>query len=205
MTPCLNYTCLIHPMTFIPATWPGNQPRAKRCKRESVSSNQSAILDKLLELVGKGDTHLQTAADFARAVVEDCPNAAHPGIHHIAACGANGKFDGNTERDFQRLVRGFNGLSLEPYTIKLRLQVLRCYFSNFWFYGGLNFAQKCFLSTPAPSSNFRDSQYCQAQVEKDENPQTVAASVLLPHEVFGALYRMGEPKARIVSKQFKPP
>ena len=57
--------------------------------------------------MGKGDAHVQIAADFARAVVEDCPNAAHPGIHHIAACGANGKFDGNTERDFQRLVRGF--------------------------------------------------------------------------------------------------
>ena len=91
---------------------------------------------------GKGDAHVQIAADFARAVVEDCPNAAHPGIHHIAACGANGKFDGNTERDFQRLVRGFNGLSLEPYTIKLRLQVLSCYFGKFWFHGGLNFDPK---------------------------------------------------------------
>ena len=95
-----------------------------------------------MELVGKGDAHVQIAADLARAVVEDCPNAAHPGIHHIAACGANGKFDGNTERDFQRLVRGFNGLSLEPYTIKLRLQVLRCYFGKFWFHGGLSFDPK---------------------------------------------------------------
>ena len=139
-------------MTLIPATWPGNQTRAKRCKRESIASNQSAVLDKLLELVGKGDAHVQIAADFARAVVEDCPNAAHPGIHHIAACGANGKFDGNTERDFQHLVRGFNGLSLEPYTIKLRLQVLSCYFGKFWFHGGLNFDPKSFPSTPAPSS-----------------------------------------------------
>lgn len=33
------------------------------------------------------------------------------------------------------------------------------------------------------------------QVEKDENPQTVEASTLLPHEVFGALHSMGETKA----------
>lgn len=34
-----------------------------------------------------------------------------------------------------------------------------------------------------------------AQVEKDEHPQEVEASVLLPHEVFGALHSMGAAKA----------
>lgn len=33
------------------------------------------------------------------------------------------------------------------------------------------------------------------QVEEDEDPQTVDASALLPHEIFGSIYRMGESKA----------
>ena len=84
---------------------------------------QSATLDKLLELVGKGDAHVQTVADIARAVTFDSSNSVHSGLQKLAGCGANGKQDGNTERDFQRLVRGSNGFFLEPYNIKLTLQV----------------------------------------------------------------------------------
>ena len=49
-----------------------------------------------------------------------------------------------------------------------------------------------------------------AQVEKDEDPLAVEASVLLPHEVFGALHDMGSAKVwvsqiprKIVSTNFR--
>ena len=102
---------------------PGNHQNAKRCKRDPIGVGQSATLDKLLELVGKGDAHVQTMADVARAVSLDFPNSIHSGLQKLAGCGANGNQDGNTERDFQRLVRGSNGFFLEPYNIKLTLQV----------------------------------------------------------------------------------
>lgn len=94
---------------------------------KEVAAGQSAVLDKLLELVGKGDTFVQTAAEIARAVDLDSHDPVHPSLQRLAACGSYGKHDGNTERDFQRLVRGSNGFNLEPYSIKLMLQVLSVY------------------------------------------------------------------------------
>ena len=102
---------------------PGNQPYAKRCKREPVVSDKSLILDTLLELVGRGDAHAQTAAEIARAVDIESSHTAHPKLQQLAACGAYGKHDGNTARDFNRFLRGFNEFNVEPYTIKLTLQV----------------------------------------------------------------------------------
>ena len=103
---------------------PGNQPHAKRCKREPVASGKSVVLDKLLELVGRGDAHAQTVAEIARAVDVESSHTVHPKLQQLAACGGSGKHDGNTARDFQRFLRGFNGFNVEPYTIKLTLQVL---------------------------------------------------------------------------------
>lgn len=102
---------------------PGGSANAKRRKQEPVTSGESLVLDKLLELVGRGDSHVQTVAEIARAVRSDYSQSVHPKIQELAACGASGKFDANTERDFQRLLRGSNGFHLEPYTINLTLQV----------------------------------------------------------------------------------
>ena len=101
---------------------PGNGDNAKRCKREPIASGKSLLLDTLLDLVGRGGTHVETAAEIARAVEADS-NRVHQGVRQLAACYSHGKHNQNTERDFQRLLRGANGLQLEPYTIKMKLQV----------------------------------------------------------------------------------
>lgn len=174
-------------LVFTGPALPGEN--AKRRKTlEPISWGESSVLDKLLELVGRGDAHVQTAAEIARAVDRDSNNSAHPKLQQLAACGAYGKCDGNTERDFQRLLRGSNGFNLEPYTITLTLQA-------FW----KDFNICLFLINPlvtADSSTLpsQKPKSCAPQVEKDEDPVPVQASVLLPHEVFGALSDMGEAK-----------
>ena len=100
-----------------------DHPSAKRCKRDPVTSGESQVLDKLLELVGNGGAHVQTAAEIARAVQNDSSNRIHPKLQQLAACGSSGRYDANTERDFQRMMRGANGFCIEPYTITLTLQV----------------------------------------------------------------------------------
>ena len=106
---------------------PGNGENAKRCKREPIASGKSSLLDTLLDLVGRGGAHIETAAEIARAVEADSSSNTihqiHQGVRQLAACGSHGKHNQNTERDFQRMLRGANGLQLQPYNIKLRLQV----------------------------------------------------------------------------------
>ena len=62
-----------------------------------------------------------TVAEVARAVEEDSHQLS-TGLQKLAHFGAHGKCAGNTERDFQRWVRGAYGFELEPYTIKLTLE-----------------------------------------------------------------------------------
>lgn len=61
-----------------------------------------------------------------------------------------------------------------------------------------NCVNACFSPRAHPQSQppQRDSTNAHPlQVEENEEPQSVDASTLLPHEVFGAIYRMGESKA----------
>ena len=101
---------------------PGGVANAKRCKKGPVTSGESLILDKLLDLVGRGDAHVQTVAEIARAVRDESLHSVHQKLEQLAACGTHGKCESNTERDFQRLLRGSNGLHLDPYNITLSLQ-----------------------------------------------------------------------------------
>lgn len=152
-----------------------------------MAAGQSALLDTLLDLVGKGTAHIETVAQIARAVKSDSQQPIHEGLQKIAACGTHGKHDANTERDFQRLLRGSNDFFVEPYSIKLTLQVTPPGLSNLCFFG--------FRPSPCPLPRFNAPTTNGAQVEKDEHPREVEASVLLPHEVFGALHSMGAAKA----------
>lgn len=84
---------------------------------------ESVTLTKLLELVGKGETHVSTAAEIARAVEYDSNHEVAKGLHKLAACGNNGNCPSNTERDFRRFVKDSFLLKVEPYIIKLVLEV----------------------------------------------------------------------------------
>ena len=79
-----------------------------------------ATVDKLMELVGRGDTHISTAAELARTIQSDF-GASSVGIRDLASCGADGKHESNTERDFWTWTKGAYKFHVEPYQIKLTL------------------------------------------------------------------------------------
>lgn len=76
-----------------------------------------------MELVGLGASHVSTASEIARALEKDM-GTIPTGLKKLAKCGAHGNCSGNTERDFQRMVKDDFTLPLEPYTIRLSLEEL---------------------------------------------------------------------------------
>ena len=82
---------------------------------------RSATADLLLDMIRRGGSNVQSAAEIARAVKSDCGHSL-PALDAIASCGANGANSNNTERDLHRFLRGARGLKLEKYNITLQLQ-----------------------------------------------------------------------------------
>lgn len=95
----------------------------KRKKPAFDDCARSATVDKLLDLVGRGSTHVETAAEIARAVRADQPNDLPKSLDVFASCGTSGKNNANTERDLMRWTRGCYGLKLEPYSVEMTLHV----------------------------------------------------------------------------------
>ena len=79
-------------------------------------------MDKLMELVGRGDTHISTAAELARTIQSDFGTSS-VGIRDLASCGADGKHESNTERDFWTWAKGAYDFHVQPYPIRVLLQV----------------------------------------------------------------------------------
>lgn len=78
---------------------------------------ESKTVNKLLTLVGRGGSHVSVAHDIAQNGLDN------PALAAFTSCGTFGINDQNTERDMQRWLRGLWGFQLEPYEIKLQLQV----------------------------------------------------------------------------------
>lgn len=91
---------------------------------------------------------------------------------------------------------GQMGLQLQPYNIKLRLQVSQI---NKSFFLNLVSHFPCPIQRPPRFS----TRIGAAQVEQDEDPRVVEASVLLPHEVFGALHSVSKHKAGMYDQSAK--
>ena len=87
-------------------------------------------MDKLMELVGRGDTHISTAAELARTIQSDFGTSS-VGIRDLASCGADAKHESNTERDFWTWTKGAYKFHVEPYQIKLTLHASRFYWYSF--------------------------------------------------------------------------
>ena len=90
--------------------------------QRTPNSGGNATLNKLLELAGSGGSHISTISEIARAIEEDALYPLSKDLQRLANCGAHGSRASNTERDFQRMVRGNKNFKLEPYTIKLTLE-----------------------------------------------------------------------------------
>lgn len=108
---------LVGPAAYLP----GQPSRTKR-QRLDFQKPGNRLAVKLLEMVGRGETHISTVAEIARVAVEDTGPKAAKTLEGIASCGSNGKHASNTERDFRRMVRETYNMRLEPYSIQLKLE-----------------------------------------------------------------------------------
>ena len=116
---------------FLP--WPGHLCAGKRQRLESLPESQT--VNKLLECIGRGGSHIQTATDIARAVRSD--GLESKALAALTSCGAHGVSDQNTERDLHRWLRGLWGFELEPYRIELELSATRSWLRSFLKHSGL--------------------------------------------------------------------
>ena len=111
---------LVHVQPILFFSVAGYSSQSKRVKLSEAPVSRTAY--KLLNLVGRGSTHIQTAVEIARAATEEGLNA--PVLRSLASCGSYGKHDGNCERDLHKwLSPGMFDFHLEPYEITLNLQV----------------------------------------------------------------------------------
>ena len=137
---------------------------------------ESKTVNKLLTLVGRGGTHVSVAHDIAQTVRND--GLENPTLAAFTSCGTFGLNDQNTERDMQRWLRGLWGFELEPYEIKLQLQVrLVKRICSYKF-------PRFFLTSSHYSLN---SDLPPIKVNYSDQPVEVPAWVLLPHEVLHSL------------------
>lgn len=95
-------------------------PCRKRKRFEQYE--ESATVEKIQELVGKGKTSIASACELAGGVVSDHP-LPHAAIKAFASLGTDGKHLNNSERDLHRWMKDLYGLRLQPYLITLPLQV----------------------------------------------------------------------------------
>ena len=75
-----------------------------------------------MELVGRGEAHISTAAEIARVIRSEFDGASK-GIRNLASCGTDGKHESNTERDFWTWAKGAYDFHVQPYPIRVLLQV----------------------------------------------------------------------------------
>ena len=142
---------------------------------------ESHTVKTLLDLMSRGNTHINTAAEVARAMQHD--GLINEPLKAFTSCGASGACPQNTERDFHKWMRGAWGVELEPYYIKLNLEEphLRLVEMSV-FFGGKGFQTWFLQITSYPQGT---SKSC--QVDFSEVPVEVDTAVLLPHEVLHAI------------------
>ena len=92
------------------------KPRRKRLEEMP----ESKMMNKVIELIGRGRIHVSTAAELVRDSVAD--GLQSEVLDRFAAFGCHGECPQNTERDVQKWLRGLWNFNLEPYRITLNLQ-----------------------------------------------------------------------------------
>ena len=94
--------------------------KRKRLPLEEAPLSHTA--NQLLDDIGKGSSTVTAAARLARQMGKD--NMHCPAVATLGTLGASGKYEQNLERDLHRWTRGVHGVHLEPYKIKLPLEVI---------------------------------------------------------------------------------
>ena len=83
--------------------------------------DRSRTVEKLIELVGRGRCSIATAADVSQCVVAD--GVAHDALQAFSSLGNHGAFPGNYERDMRTWLKKLFNFSLEPYCVRMNLEV----------------------------------------------------------------------------------
>jgi len=77
---------------------------------------------KLTELIGRGKVSVAAACELSQAICIDHP-LPHGAIKAFGSLGTNGHHPQNAERDLHRWLKSLFGLKLQPYTLRLGLQI----------------------------------------------------------------------------------
>lgn len=101
-----------------------------RKRRRLEEYNESQTVNTLTNMIGRGRISISGAAGLARSIVAD-HEIPHEALKAFSTLGAEGAHDGNCERDLHRWLRNLWNFNLEPYTIRVNLDVtctLWCFF-----------------------------------------------------------------------------
>lgn len=92
----------------------------KRQRLEDLGPSHT--VDKLTELVGRGKLSVAAATDLAQSIVSD-HQMPHQAIRAFSSLGSEGRHPQNAERDLHRWLKNVYGCQLQPYTMKVGLQL----------------------------------------------------------------------------------
>lgn len=92
----------------------------KRSRLEDLE--ESNTVGKLTDMIGRGKISVAAATELAQGVCAD-HKLPHAAIQAFASLGCGGQHPQNSERDLHRWVRNLYGIELEPYVLKLGLQI----------------------------------------------------------------------------------
>lgn len=94
---------------------------ARKRRRSLDEYPASNTVERLTDLVGRGQISVQSATEIAQAVVADhvLPN---PALKAFASLGTSGKHSSNSERDLHRWLKNLFGFRLQSYSIEMELE-----------------------------------------------------------------------------------
>lgn len=113
-------TCCFQPLENNRRNFTPKHPGRKRQRVEDLASSKT--VEKLTDLVGRGKMSVSGATELAQSIVSD-HELPHQAIRAFSSLGTNGAHPQNAERDLHRWLDRIYGCQLQPYTIKLGLQL----------------------------------------------------------------------------------
>lgn len=109
----------LNPLLWVYTCKPLSSDR-KRQKIEALGESQT--VKKLTELIGRGKVSVAAACELSQAICLDHP-LPHGAIKAFGSLGTNGLHPQNAERDLHRWLKSLFGFKLQPYTLRLGLQI----------------------------------------------------------------------------------
>ena len=91
------------------------------CRRRRLEEcERSKVVDKLLNMVGRGQVSVTCAVDLSHCAMED--GLQNSAVHSLSSLGNHGQCPSNYERDLHTSLRNLYGFELAPYIVPMTLQ-----------------------------------------------------------------------------------